>query len=132
MSEIMLPKIDGLKVVRRIKADATLPFIPVVLVTGEAGPKDVVACLDAGGDDYLTKPIDHGALVARVRAMLRIKALHDEVQALNSGLEAKVRAQVEELEKVGQLRRFLAPQLAQAIARDDKVLENHRREIVAL
>jgi class 3 adenylate cyclase len=130
--DIMMPKIDGLEVVRRIKADANLPFIPVILVTAKAGPKDVVAGLDAGGDDYLTKPIDHGALVARVRAMLRIKALHDEVQALNSGLEAKVRAQVEELEKVGQLRRFLAPQLAQAIARDEKVLENHRREIVAL
>jgi DNA-binding response OmpR family regulator len=57
----------------------------VILVTAEGDAKDVVAGLDAGGDDYLTKPIDHGALVARVRAMLRIKALHDEVQALNTG-----------------------------------------------
>ena len=132
--DIMMPKIDGLEVVRRLKADARLPFIPVILVTAKASPKDVVAGLDAGGDDYLTKPIDHGALVARVRAMLRIKALHDEVQALNQGLEAKVRDQVEELERVGRLRRFLAPQLAQAIvsAGDDKMLENHRREIVAL
>ncbi len=132
--DIMMPKIDGLEVVRRLKADPSLPFIPVILVTAKAGPKDVVAGLDAGGDDYLTKPIDHGALVARVRAMLRIKALHDEVQALNHGLEAKVQAQVEELERVGRLRRFLAPQLAQAIvsAGDDKMLDNHRREIVAL
>ena len=132
--DIMMPKIDGLEVVRRLKADARLPFIPVILVTAKASPKDVVAGLDAGGDDYLTKPIDHGALVARVRAMLRIKALHDEVQALNKGLEAKVRDQVEELERVGRLRRFLAPQLAQAIvsAGDDKMLENHRREVVAL
>src|SRR5262249_4427180 len=132
--DIMMPKIDGLEVVRRLKADATLPFIPVVLVTAKANPKDVVAGLDAGGDDYLTKPIDHGALVARVRAMLRIKALHDEGQTLNAGLEAKVQAQVEELERVGRLARFLAPQLAQAIvsAGDEKVLENHRREIVAL
>jgi class 3 adenylate cyclase len=132
--DIMMPKIDGLEVVRRLKADARLPFIPVILVTAKASPKDVVAGLDAGGDDYLTKPIDHGALVARVRAMLRIKALHDEVQALNQGLEAKVRDQVEELERVGRLRRFLAPQLAQAIvsAGDDKMLENHRREVVAV
>jgi class 3 adenylate cyclase len=120
--------------VRRLKADASLPFIPVILVTAKASQKDVIAGLDAGGDDYLTKPIDHGALVARVRAMLRIKALHDEVQALNRGLETKVRDQVEELERVGRLRRFLAPQLAHAIvsAGDEKVLENHRREIVAL
>ena len=111
-----------------------LPFIPVILVTAKAGQKDVIAGLDAGGDDYLTKPIDHGALVARVRAMLRIKALHDEVQALNKGLEAKVAAQVGELERVGRLRRFLAPQLAQAIvsAGDENILGNHRREIVAL
>ena len=132
--DIMMPKIDGLEVVRRLKADPSLPFIPVILVTAKAAPKDVVAGLDAGGDDYLTKPIDHGALVARVRAMLRIKALHDEVQELNHGLEAKVQAQVEELERVGRLRRFLAPQLAQAIVStgDDTVLDNHRREIVAL
>jgi len=132
--DIMMPKIDGLEVVRRLKADKSLPFIPVVLVTAKASPKDVVAGLDAGGDDYLTKPIDHGALVARVRAMLRIKALHDEVQTLNQGLEAKVKAQVEELERVGKLRRFLSPQLAQAIAAsgEEKVLANHRREIVAL
>jgi adenylate cyclase len=132
--DIMMPKIDGLEVVRRMKADATLPFIPVILVTAKAGQKDVIAGLDAGGDDYLTKPIEHGALVARVRAMLRIKALHDEVQALNKGLEAKVAAQVGELERVGRLRRFLAPQLAQAIvsAGDENILGNHRREIVAL
>jgi len=132
--DIMMPKIDGLEVVKRLKADARLPFIPVILVTAKASPKDVVAGLDAGGDDYLTKPIDQGALVARVRAMLRIKALHDEVQGLNQGLEAKVRDQVEELERVGRLRRFLAPQLAQAIvsAGDDKMLENHRREVVAV
>ena len=132
--DIMMPKIDGLEVVRRLKADTTLPFIPVILVTAKASPKDVVAGLDAGGDDYLTKPIDHGALVARVRAMLRIKALHDQVQELNQGLEAKVKAQVDELERVGRLRRFLAPQLAQAVvsAGDEKILENHRREIAAL
>lgn len=132
--DIMMPKIDGLEVVRRMKADKSLPFIPVILVTAKATPKDVVAGLDAGGDDYLTKPIDHGALVARVRAMLRIKALHDEVQALNQGLEAKVRAQVEELEQVGRLQRFVSPQLAQAIVAsgEEKVLANHRREIVAL
>lgn len=67
-------------------------------------------------------------------AMLRIKALHNEVQALNLGLEAKVRSQVEELERFGRLRRFLAPQLAQAVvsAGGERILETHRREIVSL
>ncbi|MBS0518536.1 MAG: response regulator [Proteobacteria bacterium] len=132
--DIMMPKIDGLEVVRRLKTDPSLPFIPVILVTAKATPKDIVAGLDAGGDDYLTKPIDHGALVARVRAMLRIKALHDEVQTLNQGLEAKVRDQVDELHRVGRLRSFLAPQLAHAIVSsgDETILDNHRREVVAL
>ena len=132
--DIMMPKIDGLEVVKRLKADAMLPFIPVILVTAKVDPKDVVMGLDAGGDDYLIKPIDHGALVARVRAMLRIKALHDEVETLNAGLAAKVRDQVEELERVGRLRRFLAPQVAQAIvsAGDEAMLEKRRREVVAL
>ena len=132
--DIMMPKINGLEVVKRLKSDATLPFIPVILVTAKVDPKDVVMGLDAGGDDYLSKPIDHGALVARVRAMLRIKALHDEVQTLNEGLAAKVRDQVEELERVGRLRRFLAPQVAQAIvsAGDEAMLQQRRREVVAL
>lgn len=132
--DVMMPKVDGLEVVRRMKADKTLPFIPVIMVTAKTTPKDVVAGLDAGADDYLTKPVDHGALIARVRSMLRIKTLHDEVQGLNHGLAAKVQAQVEEIERVGRLRRFLAPQLAQAVvsAGDEKILENHRREIAAM
>jgi class 3 adenylate cyclase/transcriptional regulator with GAF, ATPase, and Fis domain len=67
-------------------------------------------------------------------AMLRIKALHNEMQALNLSLEAKVRSQVEELERFGRLRRFLAPQLAQAVvsAGGERILETHRREIVSL
>src|SRR5262245_9443162 len=84
--DIMMPKVDGLEVLKRLKADATLPFIPVILVTAKVDPKDVVGGLDAGGDDYLGKPVEHGALVARVRAMLRIKALHDQVQDLNQDL----------------------------------------------
>ena len=129
--DIMMPKIDGLEVCRRLRQTSQ---IPVIFLTARDGEVDRVLGLELGGDDYLTKPIDQGALVARVRAMLRIKALHDEVQALNQGLEAKVRDQVEELERVGRLRRFLAPQLAQAIvsAGDDKMLENHRREVVAV
>ena len=132
--DIMMPKVDGLEVVRRIKADPGLPFIPVIMVSAKASAQDVVAGLEAGGDDYLTKPIDHGALIVRVRAMLRIKALHDQISSLNAGLETKVQEQVDELERVGRLRRFLAPQLAQAIvsAGDEKILENHRREVVAL
>src|SRR6266404_294267 len=78
---IQMPKLDGIAAVKALKADKGLPFIPVILVTARADAKDVVAGLEAGADDYLTKPVDQAALVARVRSVLRIKALHDQVQA---------------------------------------------------
>jgi CheY-like chemotaxis protein len=77
---------DGISVVRELKADTDLRSIPVILVTAKADTKDVVQGLDAGGDDYLTKPFEHAALLARVRSMLRQKALHDTVQEQASQL----------------------------------------------
>ncbi len=139
--DIMMPKLDGIEVTRRLKADASLPFIPIILVTAKVDAKDVVAGLDAGGDDYLTKPFDHASLVARVRSMLRIKALHDTVEAqrselksLNAGLESRVAEQVQEIERIGRLRRFLAPQLVEMVVSsgDERLFESHRREIVVL
>src|SRR5437868_10856286 len=87
MLDVMMPRLDGIETVKRLKADASLPFIPVVLVTAKADAKDVIEGLESGGDDYLTKPVDHAALSALVRAMLRIKALHDTVQAQARRLE---------------------------------------------
>ncbi len=139
--DIMMPKLDGIEVTRRLKADPALPFIPVILLTAKADSKDVVAGLDAGGDDYLIKPFDHAALVARVRSMLRIKALHDQVQeqateldAWNKELEERVSAQIREIERIGRLKRFLAPQIAEMIisSGDESILESHRRDIVVL
>lgn len=78
--DIMMPKLDGIEVCRRLKSDPTLPFMPIILVTARSDTKDVVAGLDAGADEYLTKPIDQKALVARVAAVLRVKALHDKKQ----------------------------------------------------
>jgi class 3 adenylate cyclase/CheY-like chemotaxis protein len=139
--DIMMPKLDGIEVCKRLRADAAFPFTPIVLVTAMADTKDVIAGLDAGGDEYLTKPIDHGALVARVRSMLRIKALHDraegladEVKEWNASLERRVAEQVAELERVGRLRRFFSPQLAEAILEGGAAdpLRSHRRDITVV
>ncbi len=146
--DIMMPKMDGIEAVKRLKADASLPFIPVILVTAKADDKDVITGLESGGDDYLTKPVDHAALSARVRSMLRIKALHDTVQvqaqrleeqaselaAWNKTLEQRVAGQVGEIERIGRLKRFLAPQIAETIVSSggEAILESHRREIVVL
>jgi adenylate cyclase len=86
--DVMMPGKDGIQVCRELKADLSLPFMPVILVTAKAAPDDIVAGLDAGGDEYITKPVDHAALAARVRSILRIKALHDVVQEQAAQLEA--------------------------------------------
>jgi len=139
--DIMMPKMDGIEVARRLKADTSLPFIPIILVTAKADDKDVVAGLDAGGDDYLTKPFEHAALVARVRSMLRIKELHDEVRRQaaqladwNAKLEERIATQLAEIERIGRLKRFLAPQIAEMIvsAGSEQILDSHRRDIIVL
>jgi adenylate cyclase len=79
--DVMMPKVDGIEACRQLKADADLPFTPIILVTAKADSKDVVAGLEAGADEYLTKPVDQAALAARVKSMLRIKELTDEVRA---------------------------------------------------
>ena len=78
--DVMMPKLDGISVVKQLKQDNQLRFIPVILVTAKSDTRDVVAGLEAGGDDYLTKPVEQSALVARVKSLLRIKELHDKVQ----------------------------------------------------
>jgi serine phosphatase RsbU (regulator of sigma subunit) len=88
--DIMMPKMDGIEVCRHIRADASLPFIPIIMVTAKADSKDVVAGLEAGGDEYLTKPVDHAALVARVKSMLRIKELHDTVLEQSAQLKVQL------------------------------------------
>ncbi len=97
--DIMMPKMNGLEVCQRLKHDASLPFMPIILVTAKTDPKDVVAGLEAGGDEYLTKPVDHRSLVARVKSMLRIKELHDMVldQSNQMTLQLKTATKVQSL-----------------------------------
>src|SRR5262249_18248448 len=132
--DVMMPKLDGIEVCRRLRADSSLPFIPIVLVTAKADAKDVVAALDAGGDEYLTKPVDHTALVARVKSMLRIKALHDTIQEWNHTLEQRVQQQLAQLEQLSRLKRFFSPQLAELILSGgtDDPLKSHRREVTVV
>ena len=85
--DVMLPDIDGYEISRRIKNDPDLAFIPIILVTARDSTQDKVAGLDAGADDYLTKPINFPELEARVRSMLRIKRLQDELEEKNQELE---------------------------------------------
>src|SRR5256886_3583953 len=145
----MMPKLVGISALKVLKQDAAVRLVPVILLTAKSDTADVVAGLEAGGDDYLTKPFDQAALIARVRSMLRIKALHDLAQdqaaklqeqteqlaAWNRTLEERVAAQVAEIERVGRLRRFLAPQVAEIIASSEgtnDLLKSHRREVTVV
>ena len=135
--DVMMPNLDGLEACRRLKSDRAVAFTPVIVVTAKAATQDIVAGLDAGADEYLTKPVDQAALVARVRSALRIKSLHEQVQAQaadladwNQTLARRVEVQVAEIERIGRLKRFLAPQVAQLVSSgDERVLESHRREV---
>jgi len=136
--DVMMPKKDGITVCRELKGDPELPFMPIILVTAKSDTKDVVNGLDAGADEYLTKPIDQPALVARVRSALRLKALHEEVQAQaedlanwNQTLEQRVADQLAEIGRMARLKQFLAPQIAELVlsAGEDRVLASHRRDV---
>lgn len=114
--DVMMPKMDGIEVCRRLKSDPACPFIPIIMVTAKVDPKGVVEGLDAGADEYLTKPVDHTALVARVKSMLRIKALHDkteeqanQLKIWNEELNQRVLEQLVELERMNELKRFFPP-----------------------
>ncbi|MFZ0791034.1 MAG: response regulator [Chromatiaceae bacterium] len=146
--DVMMPKLSGIEVCRRLKGDTSLPFTPIIMVTARAGSEDVIAGLDAGADEYLTKPVDQNALLARVRSMLRIKALHEaaedqtmrlqlqaaELAAWNRELERRVTDQLAELERLSRLKRFLSPSLAERIlaAGGEDPLASHRREVTVV
>ncbi len=89
--DIMMPKMDGIEVCRHLRAESSLPFMPIIIVTAKTDSKDVVAGLEAGADEYLTKPVNHAALVARVKSMLRIKLLHDTVIEQSAQLQGQLK-----------------------------------------
>ena len=134
----MMPKIDGIEVCKRLKADALLPFMPIIMVTAKADTRDIVAGLDAGADEYLTKPVDQAALVAGSRPCCAsrrcttpCKSRQQQLAEWNQTLEQRVQEQVGELERMGRLKRFFSPQLSELVvsAGGEKILQSHRREV---
>src|ERR1044071_7650507 len=78
--DVMMPDMDGFEVARRIKSNPATHHIPVIMVTALDQPADRVKGLEAGADDFLTKPVDDIALVARVRSLVRLKMATDEMR----------------------------------------------------
>jgi two-component system cell cycle response regulator len=78
--DVMMPGMDGFEVCRRLKANPDTAHIPVIMVTALGDPEDRVQGLSAGADDFLTKPVDDIAMFARVRSLLRVKLMLDELR----------------------------------------------------
>jgi class 3 adenylate cyclase/CheY-like chemotaxis protein len=137
--DVMMPGLSGYDVCRRLRADPATSLLPVVLVTSLDPQSERVKGIEAGADDFLPKPINQAELFARVRSLLRIKSLQDEVRTQaaalsewNQKLEERVAAQVRELQSMGALKRFFSPAVADAIlssAGGQSILQPHRREI---
>jgi adenylate cyclase len=135
--DVMMPPPDGLAVCRQLRQQDETAVLPVIMLTASEGSEKTTA-IDAGADDFIPKPFDRDELLTRIRSLLRIKRYHDtiKVQAaelleLNRTLEERVQTQLEELGRLQRLRRFLSPQLTDAIisSGDESILRSHRRQV---
>ena len=132
--DIMMPEMNGYEVLERLKADERLRHIPVIMISAVNELDSVVRCIAAGAEDYLPKPFNATLLRARVGASLERKRLLDELAEWSRTLERRVQEQVGQIERLGRLKRFFSPQLAELIVAGgaDDPLNTHRREVTVV
>ncbi len=115
ISDQMMPKMSGREMLHAIREDPEMRLTPVIFLTARVGTEARIASLEAGADDYLTKPFHEGELVARIRNLIRAREQERQLAELNRRLEARVEQQVAELVRSGELKRFLPPTVAESV-----------------
>jgi adenylate cyclase len=139
--DVMMPEMSGYEVCRKIRENPATGILPVVMVTSLDPAQERIRGLEAGADDFLTKPVNQAELLARVRSLVRVKQLYDTVETqaaqlaeMNKTLEQRVSEQVAQLDRMGRLKRFFSSQLAELIVAGDAEdpLKSHRREITVV
>ena len=139
--DVVMPEMSGYEVCAKIRENPATQMLPVIMVTALDPTEERVKGIEAGADDFLTKPINQAELLARVKSLLRIKELHDIVQEQssqlaewNQTLEQRVQRQLEQLERLERLKRFFSPQLADLIVSGsaDDPLKTHRCELTVV
>lgn len=119
ISDQMMPGMSGRELLRAIRADAEMRSTPVIFLTARAGTEARIESLEAGADDYLTKPFNEGELLARVRNLLRARAQERALEELNRRLEATIEHQLAELVRGGELQRFVPRAVAERVLRGE-------------
>ena len=139
--DVVMPGMSGYEVCRKIRENPATAILPVVMATSLDPAQERVKGIEAGADDFLSKPINQPELLARVRSLLRIKEMYDTIQGQaaqlaewNKTLEERVQEQVAQLERLGRLKRFFSPQLAELIVAGgaEDPLKTHRREVTVV
>jgi class 3 adenylate cyclase len=132
--DVMMPELNGYQVLEALKADERLRTIPVIMISAIDELESVIRCIELGAADYLPKPFNPTLLRARIGACLEKKRLHDQLAEWARTLEDRVREKVAEVERLGRLKRFFSPQLAELIVAGgaEDPLTTHRREITVV
>jgi adenylate cyclase len=139
--DVMMPGMTGYEVCQAIRANPKTTILPVVMVTALDAKEERIKGLEAGADDFLTKPVNQPELLARVKSLLRIKTLYDQVEAQkteladwNKNLSQRVEEGIAELEKLSRMKRFFSPEVANLITSGDAndPLKSHRSEITVV
>jgi adenylate cyclase len=132
--DVMMPELNGYQVLEALKADDRLRHVPVIMISALDELESVIRCVELGAADYLSKPFNPTLLRARIGACLERKHLHDQLAEWARTLEERVREKVAEVERLGRLKRFFSPQLAELIVAGgaDDPLKTHRREVTVV